>query len=203
MKIRIRKKIKIRTLALIWVVIIVLLIWALFSDAAITQPTIRKGDWQWSSYHAYRFLEGFDYVSTKSVKELVVISRSNEKWARKIIKKLKLKKYSKKQRVYKILNWIARTYSYDVTQKYVEQSRKTHRANCSAYADTFYVLRKAAKIPVRYIIGFDSGVCHAWNRVKVKGKWYWSDPTRYDGWYGSFALSRKLWRGYGDIFEEW
>ena len=204
MKIIIRKKAKLRTLCIVWIAVIGFLILALVSDASITQPFIPNSTFKWSSYHAYRLLSDGDvFMQAKDIHELIIISNNNRKWAERVVKKLKLSKLSKRKRVHKILSWIARTYSYDVTQKYVEQARVTHRANCSAYADIMYVLCKAAKIPVRYIIGFDSGTCHAWNRVKVGKKWYWSDPTRYDGCYNGYAMSRTLWSGYGRIIEEW
>ena len=54
----------------------------------------------------------------------------------------------------------------------------THRqGDCAAISAAFYVLCQAKHIPVRYVIGWTSEGCHAWNRVKVGKRWYWIDCT--------------------------
>lgn len=52
---------------------------------------------------------------------------------------------------------------------------------CDGYALTTLLLLEAAGVEIRYIDGKVSSGLHAWNMVKVKGKWYhldttWNDP---------------------------
>lgn len=197
-------RIKLKTLFIVWVLLLALTLW-LFVDslsATITRPLIPKTDLKWSSYHAYKLLADDQLVKTKDIRQLIEAARQNQAWARRTVKKLKLMKLSPKKRVLRILRYIARLYTYDIRVRFVEDARRLKRANCAAYADTMYILCKASKIPVRYIIGYDGAECHAWCRVKIGRKWYWSDPTRNDGLNG-YALSRTLWTAHHRIFEEW
>lgn len=52
---------------------------------------------------------------------------------------------------------------------------------CSGYSTLTYKLLEAADVPVRLISGTSRGIGHAWNMVKLDGKWYhldttWDDP---------------------------
>lgn len=196
-------KIKLRTLVIVWVLLFTLTLW-LFVDslsASITRPLIRKSELKWSSYHAYHCLMYWNgdavTYSAKKLRQTLKACEGNKKWAYKMVKKLHLMRYPVKKRVRKIYNYIFYEYEYDFKYWYLEQARKAGYANCSAYADLFYVLCKASKIPVRYIIGIAGDEWHSWNRVKVGKRWYWIDCTwaRY--------LSRKLWKDHYNIVEEW
>lgn len=54
---------------------------------------------------------------------------------------------------------------------------------CDGYAKAFYMLMKAAGIPCERVTSDDAG--HAWNEVKLGGKWYQVDCTWDDGSAGS------------------
>ena len=136
-----------------------------------TRPVIRKSLLSWSSYHTYcciidRHDKEYTTVINDEIYNVLSAAQQNRKWAKKISKKLKLNKITKKKAVCKICKYIEDNYTYDSSQGWLEYAIKTHRANCSAYADLFYVLCKACKIPVRYIIGMADGVevySHCWN----------------------------------------
>lgn len=101
---------------------------------------------------------------------------------------------SRKQQIRKIFKYCTST-KYEVHIKTAREVFTTRTGDCAGIAAAFYVLCKAKKIPVRYVIGWSTG-CHAWNRVKLGGRWYWIDCTfRY--W-----LSPDLWDGYR-IMEMW
>ena len=51
------------------------------------------------------------------------------------------------------------------------------RAVCQGYAMTTYYLLKELGIDVHYVTGFTGGENHAWNKVKLNGKWYNLDTT--------------------------
>ena len=89
-------------------------------------------------------------------------------------------------------------------------------AVCSGYANTFYLFCKAAGLDCEYVRGEsvpkkdDFG--HAWNRVKVDGKWYyvdctWDDPTGGNKEYKKYFMSETLWSdhletGRKELFDE-
>lgn len=74
------------------------------------------------------------------------------------------------------------------------------RAVCQGYAEAFGLFMEALNIPSKMVIGTANGGGHAWNIVKVNGKWYqidvtWDDPVpdtkgyvRYD----YFLISDKV-----------
>lgn len=196
-------KVKLRTLVIAWCLLFGITLW-MFVDslsANITRPLIGKSELRWSSYHAYKLIEDRETVKTSDVRDLITSARDNEQWARKTVKKLKLMKLKPRKRVRRIFDYVYWTYTYDRTYTWLEQARVAKRANCSAYADSFYALCKASNIPVRYVIGWaDNGRnawWHAWNRVRINKKWYWVDPT-WGRW-----ISRKLWSSHSQIVEEW
>lgn len=101
---------------------------------------------------------------------------------------------TKKQQVRKIFKYCCAT-KYVVHVKTAREVFTTRTGDCAGISAAFYVLCKVKHIPVRYVIGWGKG-CHAWNRVKVGGQWYWIDCTfRY--W-----LSPELWDG-RRIMEMW
>lgn len=56
------------------------------------------------------------------------------------------------------------------------------QAVCQGYAETFQLMMEALNIPSNIVIGSVDGGNHAWNQVKIDGKWYqidvtWDDPV--------------------------
>lgn len=199
-------KIKVKHLFIAWALIVALLLWAFIdSVSAYTKPVIRYSDLSWSSYHSYHCIkqwcddtdEMIIYMS--KMRSTLRLGQTNKQWAKKKVKKWM--KYPVKKRVHKIFDYITENYEYDSDVVWLEDARRVGRANCSAFADLFYVLCKASKIPVTYVIGWANNGrtawWHCWNRVKVQKKWYWIDCT-WGNW-----LSRKLWRTHSRIIEEW
>ena len=74
---------------------------------------------------------------------------------------------------------------------------------CQSYALAFYMMARAAGLECHYVTGTTvnsagSGVGHAWNRVKVDGKWYyidctWDDPVGGGHERYKYYLSETLW----------
>ena len=97
---------------------------------------------------------------------------------------------------------IERIYDYCSRTKYVLHVKtarevfEKREGDCAGMSAAFYVICKTNGIPVRYIIGFAGKTCHAWNMVRIKGKWFYVDCAmdRY--------LSKKLWKHYS-IMEKW
>ena len=73
---------------------------------------------------------------------------------------------------------------------------------CNSYAIAFYMMAVSAGLDCRYVTGTADGGGHAWNQVKVDGKWYyidctWDDPIM-NGHSGGgegyeYYLSEHLW----------
>lgn len=73
---------------------------------------------------------------------------------------------------------------------------------CQSYAIAFYIMTTAAGLDCHYVTGTANGGGHAWNQVKVDGKWYyidctWDDPIM-NGHSGGgegyeYYLSETLW----------
>lgn len=83
---------------------------------------------------------------------------------------------SKKNQLWQIFIYCNHT-KHVLHVKYAKDVFERHEGDCAAIAAALYVLCKAKHIPVRYVIGWKSGGCHAWNMVKIKGVWYWVDAT--------------------------
>lgn len=107
------------------------------------------------------------------------------------------KKYkgTPRQRVRKIYRYCYRT-KYVAHVKTARDVFEKRQGDCAGIASAFYVMCKKNKIPVRYVIGWSRHYCHAWNRVKLDGKWYWIDATL--GYY----LMRDLPKGWS-VMEIW
>lgn len=87
---------------------------------------------------------------------------------------------SKRKQVRQIYNYCKRT-RYKVNTKTAKEVFTKRKGDCAGIASAFYVLCKAKRIPVRFVIGWVDGECHAWNRVMLGTVWYWID------------CSHKLW----------
>ena len=100
-----------------------------------------------------------------------------------------------KTRLRKIYNYCHRT-EYVAHVKTARDVFEKRQGDCAGISSAFYVLCKANKIPCRYIIGWTDSGCHAWNRAKVGGKWYYIDATK------GLWLRKKLPKGWS-IMEQW
>lgn len=212
-------KVKLKYLLIAWGVIIVLLLWAVKVNASLNSRVRLTGGqfgfksvslWElhqykdttmmrryplcYCPYHAYlevwnnvRIFSGENRnwiaIETDLVDKLSEEAQSNRTFA----KHFKVSG-NRKHRVWTLYRWCKRT-KYTVGKKYACDVFRTRCGDCAGIAAAFYVLCKAKKIPVRYVIGWTKSGCHAWNRVKVGGKWqwidctygYWIQPEQFDG----------------------
>ena len=89
--------IRLRTLFIVWVIIVSLTLWALIDSlsAGITRPVIPKSELKWSSYHAYHSILYWDgdkvTYSMSRIRQVLKSCEGNRKWAKKMVKRLKLK----------------------------------------------------------------------------------------------------------------
>jgi transglutaminase/protease-like cytokinesis protein 3 len=111
-----------------------------------------------------------------------------DKEIKSAIKTLELTEKSDYEKVKAIHDYIINRVSYDTTlignSAYDALINKS--AVCEGYAMAAYRMFTEAGLEARIISGFGNGVPHAWNIVKVEGKWYnidltWDDPVTSNG----------------------
>jgi len=118
----------------------------------------------------------------------IYLDKRNEPFLEKKLKKRdaevkkivnKYKKKSKYKRTKAIYTWITRNVKYDnsLTRRSSYNAIIDKRATCAGYAHLMCLMCEEAGIPARYVDGTAGGGGHAWVIVKVKGKWYYCDPT--------------------------
>lgn len=88
------------------------------------------------------------------------------------------------QKVKAIHDWVVRTLKYDTTlSKFTAyEGLKTGSTVCQGYALLTYDMLKQAGFETNIVEGYAGGEAHAWNMVKLDGKWYqidttWNDPV--------------------------
>ncbi|OWR26493.1 transglutaminase [Saccharibacillus sp. O23] len=83
-----------------------------------------------------------------------------------------------------IHDWVVKTLKYDTTlSKFTAyEGLKTGSTVCQGYALLTYDMLKQAGFETNIVEGYVKGEAHAWNMVKLDGKWYqidttWDDPV--------------------------
>ncbi|MBO9598595.1 MAG: hypothetical protein J7559_12365 [Cohnella sp.] len=114
-----------------------------------------------------------DYLETKKQTDYVKAE------AKKIVAKLITDKMSDIQKEKLLHDYIASQVTYDKSlRKYTAyEALTTGEAVCQGYALLTYRLMQEAGIPVHIVSGTVSTGLHAWNKVKLDGKWYNVDTT--------------------------
>lgn len=104
-----------------------------------------------------------------------------------VIRSVIRKDMTRYEKVKAVHNWMIRNVKYDyyrLKQGYIPRVSHTAKgalvkkvAVCDGYAHAFQMIMKKLKIPCRFVVGSSEGVGHAWNMVKLGGKWYHVDVT--------------------------
>lgn len=134
------------------------------------------------------------YHSTKEQDDL-----AKEK-ANRIIEYLELDSKSDYQKILEIYNFIAQNVEYDLDRKDDNSTEIEHsayatlcerKAVCQGYALSLYRLMLLAGIDCRIVTGKLNGEDHAWNIVRLNGKYYYLDATmdRMADFYRLFLVS--------------
>lgn len=130
-------------------------------------------------------------VIKTDLRKLVI---EDAKYNLKFCKRFKVKG-TRKQKIRRIYNYLLKT-EYVLHKKTAREVFQDRQGDCAGVASAFYVMCKVKKIPVRYIIGWVDDGCHAWNLVKVNGKWWHIDCTS-----GTW-LTKKPWDHF-TVMEMW
>lgn len=127
-------------------------------------------------------VNGKKYPLTISVDD-----KSEDKRVEQIIHMTIKKGMSTRQKIKAVHDWLIRNVKYDY-YNYLRGTvpRVSHTAKgallrgiavCDGYSEAFQKIMKRLGIPCRTIIGEAQGGGHAWNKVKVGGKWRYIDVT--------------------------
>lgn len=89
---------------------------------------------------------------------------------------------TEREKVQACINAVCDYYDYDTRSAFLHPAYvyESHLATCKDFARDFEALLTAVGIENYEVMGYLTGVLHAWNRVKVDGTWYWFDMTSAD-----------------------
>jgi len=136
------------------------------------------------------WLESFSYVGTENnvktlyysvPKDAKSISAEIEEKAKKVIESIP-KEYSEFETIKYIYDWLISNNDYEENE-YDQDIRSIfikHKSVCAGYAKAFLYLCQKADIECAYVEGKTTSsinFLHAWNFVKLEGKFYWLDST--------------------------
>lgn len=127
-------------------------------------------------------VKGKKYTYKVTVYKKTMNNRVNQ-----IIKSSIRKDMTKYEKVKAVHNWLVRNVKYDYYRYQLGNiPAVSHTAKgallkkvavCDGYAHAFQTIMKKLKISCKFVVGKSGGVGHAWNMVKVGGKWYHVDVT--------------------------
>lgn len=112
-----------------------------------------------------------------------------EKMAKEIVNSIIKSGMSDFDKAITIHDWLTYNLDYDFTYShyYVEETLRDRTCVCQGYALTFKMMCEMAGLSVGYVTGTGTNSSgqtesHAWNQVKIDGKWYnvdvtWDDPA--------------------------
>ena len=89
----------------------------------------------------------------------------------------KVMKGSRKQKVCKLTKWLSDHCNYSYGYGKTKDVYLKKKGICHSFAMFFSLCCEEAGIPCRYVSWNKGTWYHAWNIVKIKGKWYHTDAT--------------------------
>lgn len=125
--------------------------------------------------------------SRKYTYQVKVYKKTQKNRVNQIIKTVVKKNMSKYDKVKAVHDWMVQNVKYDYYRllsgriPYVSHTAKgallRKMAVCDGYAHAYKKVMNQLKIPCRFVVGRSGGIGHAWNMVKLGGKWYHVDVT--------------------------
>lgn len=136
-------------------------------------------------YTSGKYIDSFEFQYNVSASSLKKQYQALKEKVKAIKKQLNLEKQSKERIVLAVHDYIALHTDYDTSKKPGRKSYTAYgallngKAVCSGYATAGQLLLESYGIPVE--ITTSDKMDHAWNLVKLSGKWYhmditWDDP---------------------------
>lgn len=103
------------------------------------------------------------------------------KEANRVIRSLHLKNKSNKEKAKQIYKWIGKHVRYDYGFRCWSgyDALLKRKSTCSGFSELYYFLCRKTGVPCHMVSGNTPGGSHAWNIIKIKGKWYQVDSCWY------------------------
>jgi len=138
-----------------------------------------------SYFYSIRALDGRSHIRiTLNYRETPEQTAEVDRQVRDVLGRLVTPGMNDHQRVKVIHDWIVLRLAYDtgLSRYTAYEALRTGKAVCQGYALLAYRMLSAAGIPVRIVEGTVPEGDHAWNLVRVGGRWYhldvtWDDPV--------------------------
>ena len=131
-----------------------------------------------------------DYYSTIVYKMKYLATASNESCVtsevNSVLNSLNINGKSDEAKIVEMYKWIAKNVKYDYSGAQSSSNLKCHsayaaihdrKAVCQGYATLLYRMALQEGIDARVIAGYNGASGHAWNIVKLNGKYYYMDAT--------------------------
>lgn len=165
---------------------------------------------RYANYHAYKDIYEKGVIVYKKtdtcckfivygnkMKDLVDECYKNIELADKVIEETGItKKWTQKRAIREIADYLYYRNPGHTTYRYAIDLLEGRGGNCAAHSSAFKIIMTRLGLPCEFVIGDMDDTCHAWNRVKVAGKWYYIDVTWDRG------LRENLWSNYTSITEK-
>ena len=130
------------------------------------------------------------YYSTIVYKMKYLATSSNEKTVtsevNNVLNSLNLDGKSDEAKIVEMYKWIAKNVKYDYSGAKDSSNLKCHsayaaihdkKAVCQGYATLLYRMALEEGIDARVVAGYNGASGHAWNIIKLNGKYYYMDAT--------------------------
>ncbi|RDU36892.1 hypothetical protein DRW41_09310 [Neobacillus piezotolerans] len=136
------------------------------------------------SYHVTKTMEGNPFLLPSSVVE------SGDPEIVRIAEDVTFGKNTNKEKSIAIYTWVTENLQYDVATyfdaiagrpfefKSATEALRTRKAMCMGFSHLTAALHRAAGIEAKVVYGAD----HAWNEIRIDGKWVPQDTTRGAGY---------------------
>ena len=133
-------------------------------------------------------------IVQKRIRKVKRVNNILYRRVKKINKAKSIKKIKSLKTIYSYNKYIRKKMMYSIF--YMDIYSCTTEGTCISYSVMLDVMCNISNIPCDIYAGWDSKTSgHCWNKIKIKGKWYWSDPCWFDSMYGNeYKFARKLWR---------
>lgn len=98
---------------------------------------------------------------------------------------------TERQKAHAIYRYLCNNISYDTDYKiyYADECWEKKKGVCNAYSELFYLMAKSIGLEAELVVGMK--VNHAWNSVKVDGKWILLDATWGAGYVSGKDFTRR------------
>ena len=128
------------------------------------------------------------YLEINPCKDRIEKNEYIEKKIREITEEVMPEGISEREGIERLMKWFQNNMQYQQGEHLLYDSLKDGKGNCDAYSQIAQAVCDYAGIECKYVTGRVETGYHAWNKVKIEGKWYYVDFT----W--NRSLNTELWQ---------